>query len=144
GRSRQDVDRTSESEEKEVTARRMLSVVAGVSLVYDLGAGLLLLVATDSFAAWFGATVPHPVIFVKLNAIFLIAVGVGYLQPLFNPDAHRPYLWVFGVFLKSAGAFAFIVDVFFGGSPKSFLLFAVTDGALAVWTFIALQAKAAR
>jgi len=124
-----------------VTARRTLSVVAGVSLVYDLGAGLLLLVATDSFAGWFGAPVPHPVIFVKLNAIFLIAVGVGYLQPLRNPDAHRAYLWVFGVFLKGAGAVAFMVDAFFGESPKSFLLFAVTDGALAAWSLVALQAK---
>jgi len=121
----------------------MLSVVAGVSLVYDLGAGLLLLVATDSFAGWFGAPVPHPVIFVKLNAIFLIAVGLGYLQPLRNPEAHRAYLWIFGPLLKGAGAIAFIVDALFGGSPKSFLLFAVTDGALAAWTFIALQAKPA-
>ena len=124
-----------------MTGRRLLSVVAGVSLAYDLGAGLLLLVATDSFAGWFGASVPHPVIFVKLNAIFLIAIGAGYLQPLRNPEAHRPYLWVFGVFLKGAGALAFIVDALFGGSPKSFLLFALTDGGLAAWTFIALRSK---
>src|SRR5262245_49446419 len=105
----------------------MLSVVAGVSLVYDLSAGLLLLLATERFASWFGVTVPHPAIFVRLNALFLIAVGLGYFQPFRRPEAHRPYLWIFGVFLKGAGALTFILDYFLGGSPASFLLFAVTD-----------------
>lgn len=119
----------------------MLSVVAGVSLVYDLSAGLLLLVATERFASWFGVVVPHPAIFVRLTAIFLIAVGLGYVQPLRQPEAHRPYLWIFGVFLKGAGALTFVLDYLFGGSPASFLLFAVTDGALSAWTFVALRAK---
>lgn len=120
----------------------MLSVVAGVSLVYDLSAGLLLLLATDSMASWFGAPVPSPILFAKLNGLFLIAVGLGYIQPLLNPDAHRSYLWVFGVFLKGAGAVLFIADRLVNASPIPFLLFAVTDGALAVWTFAALKRKA--
>ena len=119
----------------------MLTVVAGVSLVYDLSAGLLLLFATERFASWFGVTVPHPAIFVKLTAVFLIAVGFGYVQPFRNPDAHRAYLWIFGVFLKGAGALTFVLDYFFGGSPAAFLLFAVTDGSLSAWTFVALRAK---
>ena len=119
----------------------MLSVVSGVSLVYDLSAGLLLLLAPHSFASWFGATVPQPAIFVRLTALFLIAVGLGYFQPFRNPEAHRPYLWVFGVFLKGAGALTFVLEVLFGGSPASFLLFAVTDGALSAWTFVALKAR---
>jgi hypothetical protein len=118
----------------------MRSVVAGVSLVYDLTAGLALLFATARFAGWFGVAVPDPVIFVKLTAIFAIAVGVGYYQPLLNPDLHRPYLWLFGVFLKGAGALTFLVSYFAGGSPASFLLFTLTDGGLAAWTYIALQA----
>ncbi len=124
-----------------MTARRLRSVVSGVSLVYDLGTGLLLLVATDRMAAWFGVAVPQPVIFVKLLALFLVAVGVGYYQPLLNPDAHRPYLWIFGVFLKAAGALTFILTYFSGGSPASFLLFTLTDGGLAAWTAMALRAK---
>jgi hypothetical protein len=119
----------------------MLSVVAGVSLVYDLAAGLLLLAATDSMASWFGAPVPNPVLFAKLNGLFLVAVGLGYLQPLFKPEAHRAYMWVFGVLLKGAGAIVFIVDHFVHASPVSFLLFAVTDGFLAVWTLAALLRK---
>ena len=119
----------------------MQSVVAGVSLVYDLSAGLALLFATARFASWFGVPVPNPVIFVKLTAIFLIAVGLGYLSPLFNPDAHRSYLWIFGVFLKSAGAITFIASYVSGGSPASFLLFAATDGGLAIWTLVALVSE---
>ena len=122
----------------------MLSVVAGVSLVYDLSAGLVLLVATTRVAAWFGVPVPHPVIFVKLTAIFLIAVGVGYTRRSAIPTRTAPYLWIFGVFLKGAGALTFVLDYLFGGSPASFLLFAVTDGALAAWTFVALQASRSR
>ena len=81
----------------------MLSVVAGISLVYDLTAGVVLLAATDRMASWFGAPVPDPILFAKLNGLFLIAVGLGYLQPLRQPDAHRAYMWIFGVLLKGAG-----------------------------------------
>jgi len=48
------------------------------------------------------------------------------------------YLWVMGPLLKGAGALAFILDHFMRGSPRSFLLFAASYGALALWTFWAL------
>jgi hypothetical protein len=118
----------------------MLSVVAGVSLVYDLSAGLMLLAATDRLASWFGVTVPDPVLFAKLNGLFLVAVGLGYLQPLRQPGAHRAYMWVFGVLLKAGGAGVFLADHYLNGSPGSFLLFAVSDGTLAVATLVALVA----
>jgi len=121
-----------------VTARRAQSVVAGVSLVYDFVTGVVLLVATDRLAAWFGVPVPHPIIFVKLDALFLMAVGLGYLQPLRAPEAHRAYLWIFGVLLKGGGAGVFLADHYLNGSPTSFLLFAASDGTLAVATLVAL------
>ena len=121
-----------------MSARRLLSVVAGISLVYDLTAGIVLLAATDRMASWFGAPVPTPILFAKLNGLFLIAVGLGYLQPLFAPDRHRAYLWIFGVLLKSAGAAMFLADHYMSGSPASFLLFAASDGTLAALTLAAL------
>jgi hypothetical protein len=121
-----------------VTARRGLSVVAGVSLVYDLASGVLLLIATGTIASWFGAEVPHPILFVKLDAIFLIAVGLGYSQPLRDPQAHRAYLWIFGPLLKGGGALTFIIDHYAHGSPASFLVFAASDGLLAILTLAAL------
>jgi hypothetical protein len=120
----------------------MLSVVAGVSLVYDLTAGLLLLAATDRMASWFGVPVPQPILFAKLTGLFLVAVGLGYVQPLRNPQAHRAYLWVFGALLKGGGAVTFLVDHYVNGSPPAFLLFAASDGALSIATLAALLRKA--
>lgn len=119
----------------------LIKVIAGISLAYDLSAGILLLAATGSMARWFGVPVPTPVIFAKLNGLFLIAVGLGYGLPLFDPVRYRGYLWIFGPLLKGAGAITFIVDYFVNRSPASFLLFAVTDGALAAATFVALVRK---
>ena len=124
-----------------MNARRVLSVVAGISLVYDLSAGLLLLAATERMASWFGVPLPTPVIFAKLCGLFLVAVGIGYVLPLLDPVRYRAYLWIFGPLLKGAGAITFIVDYFVNASPASFLLFAFTDGALAVATLAALLRK---
>ena len=43
-----------------------------------------------------------------------------------------------GPLLKGAGAAAFLLDYVFRGSPASFLLFAASDGALALLTLWAL------
>lgn len=121
-----------------MTAGRRLSVVAGISLVYDLGAGITLLAATDRLASLFGTTVPDPILFAQLNGLFLIAVGLGYVQPLRRPLEHRAYMWIFGVLLKGAGAVIFVVDHLVHASPLSFLAFAVSDGLLCVVTLSAL------
>ena len=124
-----------------MTASRLLSVVAGVSLVYDLAVGVVLLAAPGSLATLFGARLPDPILFVRLNAVLLIAVGLGYWQPYKRPDAHRAYMWVFGPILKGAGAFIFVADYLSGGSPASFLIFAASDGTLALVTLGALLKK---
>jgi len=119
----------------------MLSAVAAVSLLYDLSAGIILFFATDHMASWFGVSPPDPILFAKLNGLFLMAVGLGYLQPLRAPDAHRAYLWVFGVLLKGGGAAVFLIDHYINGSPASFLLFALSDGTLALVTLAALLTR---
>jgi hypothetical protein len=121
-----------------VHAGRALSVVAGISLVYDLVIGLALLAAPDSFASLFGVVVPEPRIFVTLLGVFLVCVGLGYLPPLRDPARHRAYMWVFGVLLKTAGASVFIGYYVVGNAPSSYLLFAATDGTLALATLAAL------
>ena len=121
-----------------MSSRRLLSVVAGVSLVYDLATGLALLVATGSMASLFGVPVPDPILFARLNGLFLIAVGLGYLQPLLAPERHRAYLWIFGVLLKGAGALVFVTDHLMYASPPSFMVFAASDGTLSAVTLWAL------
>lgn len=121
-----------------MSARRQQSVVAGISLVYDLAIGLALLAATDRFASLFGVAVPEPRVFVTLTGIFLVCVGLGYAQPMRDPDHHRAYLWIFGPVLKGAGAAVFVWEHLVNGAPASYLLFASTDGALALATLMAL------
>ncbi len=116
----------------------MLKSVAALSGLYDTVVGALLLFASGWLASAFGVAAAQPPIFSDLNAIFLIAVGFGYSMPWRDPERHRGYMWVMGVGLKAAGASAFLLDYQFRGSPASFLLFAASDGALALLTLYAL------
>jgi hypothetical protein len=47
-----------------------------------------------------------------------------------------------GPLLKGAGALAFALDHYLRQSPRSFLLFAVSDGTLALLTLLALLGAA--
>jgi hypothetical protein len=116
----------------------MLSFVAGLSGLYDFIVGAFLLLAADSLAALFGVTPASPRIFSDLNALFLITIGAGYYLPWRDPERYRGYMWIMGPVLKGAGAIAFLLDYFLRGSPASFLLFAASDGALALLTLWAL------
>jgi hypothetical protein len=117
----------------------MLSSVAGLSGLYDLFVGAFLLVGADRLASLFGVPPATPRIFSDLNALFLIAVGCGYYMPWREPDKNRGYLWVMGVGLKGAGAVAFLLDYKLRSSPSSFLLFAASDGLVALVTLVALM-----
>jgi hypothetical protein len=121
-----------------------LRSIAAVSGIYDAAVGLFLLLAADRMAAMFGVSPARPAIFSDLNALFLIAVGVGYYWPWRDPRGARWYLWVMGPGLKGAGAAAFLLDYFVRRqSPPSFLLFAASDGTLALLTLIALMSTRA-
>ena len=113
---------------------KFLSVVARISLIYDVIVGIVMLAATDLLASVFGVPPPTPILFAKLLGIFLICVGLGYLGPIRDPRAHRGYLWIFGPVLKGAGAIAFIADYLMNNSPRAFLLFAASDATLAAVT----------
>ena len=116
----------------------MLSFIAGLSGLYDLIVGAFLLLTPDSLASLFGVPPASPRIFSDLNGLFLIAVGAGYYLPWRDPMRYRGYLWIMGPLLKGGGALAFLLDYAFRGSPASFLLFAASDGALALLTLWAL------
>ena len=116
----------------------MLSRIAAVSGLYDFIVGALLLVAPDWLAASFGVPAATPRIFSDLNGLFLVAVGAGYGLPWRDARRYRGYLWLMGPFLKGSGAIAFVLDYVLRGSPRSFLLFAASDGMLALITLIGL------
>jgi hypothetical protein len=116
----------------------VLSAVAAISGLYDLFVGAFLLLAPGQLAALFGVPPANPPIFANLNALFLMAVGAGYAMPWRDPERYRGYMWAMGPGLKGAGAVTFVVDYLLRDSPRSFLLFAASDGALALLTLAAL------
>jgi hypothetical protein len=120
----------------------ILSAIAAVSGLYDTVVGALLLSIPLQVASWFGSPPPVPVVNANLNGMFLVSIGVGYVLPFRDPQRYRGYLWVMGPFLKGGGALIFLLDYYFRASPRAFLLFAATDGALALLTVWALATTA--
>jgi hypothetical protein len=122
-----------------------VSTVALISGVYDSVVGAFLLLMPDTLAAWFGVPPASPRIFSDLNGLFLLAVGAGYALPWREPQRYRGYLWVMGPLLKGGGAMIFLLDYFWRGSPASFLLFAASDGTLALLTlYVLLRDRSAK
>jgi len=115
---------------------RRVQIVAAVSLFYDAMVGVVMLVGRPFLSQLFDVPLPAPPIHADLNGVFLLSIAAGYLIPYRNPEssAGRAYLWVMGPLLKGAGALTFVLDYVFRHSPRSFLLFAVSDGALALIT----------
>jgi hypothetical protein len=121
-------------------ADRRLQVVAAVSGVYDAVVGVTMLAGRPLLSQVFGVPLPEPPIHADLNGLFLLAVAAGYLIPYREPDSSggRSYMWVMGPLLKGLGAAAFVLDHLLRHSPASFLLFAASDGGLALITLWAL------
>ena len=115
-----------------------LRTLALVSGVYDLLLGLPMLIAAPLVARLFGAPEPVPVVNAWLNGVFTLTLAGGYFWAARDVSARRGYFWVAGVFAKGLGCAVFVVDHFLNASPAAFLLFAATDGSLAVLTLLAL------
>ena len=113
--------------------------------MYDALVGVVMLAARPLLAQLFGLALPAPPIHADLNGIFLLSIAAGYLIPYREPNsaAGRAYLWTMGPLLKGAGAAAFVIDYVVRHSPASFLLFALSDGTLALFTLAALLTSSA-
>jgi hypothetical protein len=108
---------------------RTLALVCGV---YDLLLGLPMLLAAPLVARLFGAPEPVPVVNAWLNGVLPSPEATS--GPRATSPRWRGYFWTAGVFAKGLGAVVFVLDHFLNGSPPAFLLFAGTDGLLAVLT----------
>lgn len=118
-----------------------LSLIAALSGIYDVSVGVALLAARNWLAHIMGVPLPVPPIHSDLNALFLIVIGAGYWLPYRDPRRYRAYLWLMGPLLKGAGAAAFIADYLVRDSPRVFLVFALSDGTLALLTLWALLTR---
>ena len=114
--------------------------IAAVSGVYDGFVGVVMLAGRPLLAQIFGVALPTPPIHADLNGIFLLSIAAGYLIPYREPASPggRAYLWMMGPLLKGTGAVVFVLDYLVRQSPPSFLLFALSDGTIALLTLAAL------
>jgi len=117
-----------------------VSVVSGI---YDASIGVMMIAGRPVFASLFAVPLPVPPIHADLNGVFLLSVAAGYSISYRDPGSRggRAYLWIMGPLLKGIGALTFVLDYTFRHSPASFLLFAVSDGAVALLTLWALRKK---
>ena len=117
------------------------SLIAVVSAIYDGLVAVMMVAGRPLMARIFDVALPQPPIHADLNGLFLFAVAAGYVIPYREPDSRsgRTYLWVMGAGLKGAGAVLFLFDYFARHSPASFLIFAASDGTLALITLQALM-----
>jgi hypothetical protein len=117
-----------------------LRLVAAVSGIYDALVGVVMLAGRPILAQLFSVSLPTPPIHADLNGLFLLSIAAGYLIPYRDPQSSggRAYLWIMGPLLKGAGAAAFVIDYVVRQSPPAFLLFALSDGTLALLTLAAL------
>ena len=124
---------------------RRLQIVAAISLVYDATVGVVMLAGRPLLAQLFDVALPAPPIHADLNGIFLLSIAAGYVIPYREPQSSggRAYLWIMGPLLKGTGAALFVMDYVVRQSPRSFLLFAVSDGTLALLTLAALVTSSA-
>ena len=122
-----------------------IAFVAAVSGIYDALVGVMMLAGRPLFAQFFNVPLPSPPIHADLNGVFLLSIAAGYLIPYREPRSNggRAYLWIMGPVLKGAGAAAFVIDYVVRSSPSSFLLFAASDGTLALLTLWALVTSSA-
>jgi hypothetical protein len=75
----------------------------------------------------------------QINGVFALALAAGYVWALGHLEERRGYFWVAGVLAKGLGALVFVLDHVLRASPATFLLFAATDGLLALVTVVALR-----
>ncbi len=117
---------------------RLLSLLSGW---YDVALAAAMLFFSPQMAALFGAPQPVPMVNAQLNGVFTLTLGAGYFWAVRDLGARRGYLWFASVLAKGLGALLFVYDHFANGSPASFLLFAASDGSLALLTLYLLLAK---
>ena len=114
---------------------KMLALLSGM---YDLALALPLLLAPGWLAGVTGAPAPVPVINAQLHGLFTLSLAAGYFWAAQAVEARRGYLWVAGVLAKGGGVLLFVLDHWIRHSPRSFLLFALSDGILALLTLALL------
>jgi hypothetical protein len=118
----------------------MLRVLAIVCAVVNTGAGLALGVTRGGILGQMGLPPPLP-FYGDLMAVFLVGSGVGFIAAVLNPQAQRPYLWIFGVGVKLVAA-SLLLRLWFSGLVGYLVgVLSLVDAVLAGLIMLALLRK---
>jgi hypothetical protein len=114
------------------------SFLAGA--VVDIGFGVGILAAQERLAPVFGITLPTPRVYVDLNGLLLIGLGLIYLLIFLNPRRYAPVA-VVATLLRFAGMGLFTVGLYSQRAEPFFSTIAKVDGSLAlVHAFLLIKA----
>jgi hypothetical protein len=115
----------------------MLQLLAIVNAVINAGLGTALLLTRGAVYGRVGLPVPLP-FHAQILAVFLIAIGVGFVPAVMDPKRQRPYLWIFGVGVRLAGGGLFLRVWLLGVTGWLVGALAAGDLVLAVLMILAL------
>ena len=98
--------------------------------VVDVAFGIGILAAQDRLAPVFGITLPTPRVYLDLNGLLLIGLGLIYFLVFVNPRRFAPVA-VVATLLRFAGMALFTVGLFSGRAEPFFSNIARTDAGFA-------------
>ena len=120
---------------------RLLGVSFLVGALLDLFFGLGVLLAQERLAPVFGLELPVPRVYLDLNGLLLVALGLVYLLIFLQPRRLAPVAAV-ATLLRFGGFALFYRDVFSGRADRFFLVIGATEGILAMVHLLLLRLAA--
>ena len=87
--------------------------------------------APDSVTRWFGLESATPVIWLRFSGWLLLLLSVFYIPAALDPDRHRVAARL-AILARFAGAVFFLSQIAFGGLPREYAPFGLTDLAFGV------------
>jgi hypothetical protein len=120
---------------------RLLGASFLVGALLDLSFGFGVLFAQERLAPVFGLELPIPRVYLDLNGLLLVGLGLIYLLIFYRPRRLAPVAAV-ATLLRFAGFALFYRDVLSGRADRFFLVIGATEGILAMVHLLLLRLAA--
>ncbi len=117
------------------SARTALRATLTAGIVYDLVFALVILIKPSLISSLFKIPQPQELIYLKLNAVFLVVLCMFYLLAVLKLEKYSGIVTV-AIIARFLGAVYFAVWVFLFNAPEVFLTVAVGDGIFGILHFI--------
>jgi hypothetical protein len=107
-----------------------LALSLALGAAYDLAFAVVILFFPSQGATWLGLPLPHDLVYLRLNGIFLLMLAGFYMLPALDP---RRYQGIVGIAVAGrALGFLYLGGVWLAGRPTAFLALALGDLFFAV------------